>query len=154
VGLLNALHRFRGRTVAPLELAYQAIELERTVLNECVGCQDQTLAAVGGLQLVEFRATDDIRPHAVDLGPARMQLFEQHLMMFYTGIRRRASTVAARQVQSIPNNLGTLKTMRQMVDQAYQCLTGTRDLDPFGALLHESWLLKRSLDTGVANDQI
>ena len=63
VGLLNALNAFQGRAVAPLDLAYQAIKLERGAMGECVGCQDQALAAVGGFNVLEFRATDNAWPN-------------------------------------------------------------------------------------------
>src|SRR5262245_4786248 len=63
VGLLNAIHAFQGRSVEPLELAYQAIEIERDVLDESVGCQDQTFAAVGGFNLIEFRGREDFLVH-------------------------------------------------------------------------------------------
>jgi D-glycero-alpha-D-manno-heptose-7-phosphate kinase len=154
VGLLHALYAFQGRAVKALDLAYQAIHLEREVMQECVGCQDQALAALGGFNLLEFRSTSDIVVHRLPLSQGRQQFFEQHLLLLYTGLRRRASEVASRQVNKIPQNLGTLKRMRQMVDEAYDCLTGTADLERFGNLLHESWCLKQTLDDGVANRAI
>lgn len=154
VGLLNALHAFKGRAVRPLELAYQAIELERGVMRECVGCQDQTLAAVGGFNVLEFHSTNNIVVHRVPLSPERRQFFEQHLLLLYTGLRRRASEVAVRQVNKISQNLAALKRMREMVDEAYDCLTGSGDLEPFGRLLDGSWRLKQTLDEGVANRDI
>lgn len=154
VGLLNALHCFQGKAVAPLDLAYQAIALERGVMGECVGCQDQALAAVGGFNVLEFRAVDDIVVHRVPLSRARAVEFEQHLLLLFTGFRRRASDVAARQVGKIGCNLQALKTMRCLVDRAYDSLTGCDGMETFGRLLDESWRLKQSLDDGVANPAI
>ncbi len=154
VGLLHALHAFQGRCVRPLELAYQAIALEREVMKESVGCQDQTLAAVGGFNVLEFRTTRDIVVHRVPLSAQAREWFEEHLVLFYTGRRRRASDVAARLIERIPQNSRTLLRMRQMVDEAYDCLTGSGDLERFGALLEESWKLKQTLDDGVADEGI
>jgi D-glycero-alpha-D-manno-heptose-7-phosphate kinase len=154
VGLLHALHCFQGKAVAPLELAYQAIALERGVMGECVGCQDQTLAAVGGFNVVEFRATDDIVVHRVPLSRARTAEFEQHLLLLFTGFRRRASDIAARQVGRIGQNLEALKTMRGLVDRAYHSLTTPGGFEDFGRLLDEGWRLKQSLDEGIANSEI
>jgi D-glycero-alpha-D-manno-heptose-7-phosphate kinase len=154
VGLLNALHAFQGRSLRPLELAYRAIELERGVMKECVGCQDQALAAVGGFSLLEFRALDDIVVHRIPLPPERLTFFEQHLLLLYTGVRRRASEIAARQVNRIAQNLETLRRMREMVDLAYDALAGCGDLETFGKLLDESWRLKQTLDDGVAGSAI
>jgi D-glycero-alpha-D-manno-heptose-7-phosphate kinase len=96
---------------------------------------------------------DDIRVHPVDISPDRLAWFEQHLMMFYTGIRRRASEVAGRQIQRIGQNTETLHAMRRMVDEAYDCLTGG-GLHRFGELLDESWRKKQSLDEGVSSPAI
>ena len=41
-----------------------------------------------------------------------------------------------------------------MVDESYDCLVGTGNLERFGNLLDESWSLKMSLDDGVANRAI
>jgi D-glycero-alpha-D-manno-heptose-7-phosphate kinase len=154
VGVLNALYAFQGRIVHPLDLAYQAIELEREVLHESVGCQDQTFAAMGGFNLIEFRTTRDIVVHRVPLSAERKADFEQHLLLVYTGIRRRASHVAARQVEKIDKNLEQLKQMRSMVDEAYSILAGGQSLSSFGHLMHEGWMLKNSLDSSISNETI
>jgi D-glycero-alpha-D-manno-heptose-7-phosphate kinase len=154
VGLLNALYAFQGRAVRPLELAYEAIHLERCVMKECVGCQDQTMAAVGGFSVVEFRGLNDIVVNRVPMSRERRQFFEQHLLLLFTGFRRRASEVAARQVSRVSENLRPLKRMREMVDEAYAAATAQGSLERFGRLLDESWRHKQSLDEGVANSAI
>jgi D-glycero-alpha-D-manno-heptose-7-phosphate kinase len=154
VGLLNALYAYQGRCTSSLELAYRAIELERGIMQECVGCQDQALAALGGFNVLEFRAVDDIVVQRIPLSRERQELFEQHLLVMYTGVRRRAAEIAARQVGRIPQNLAALERLRAMVEEGYRCLTGTGSLEPFGRLLDEGWKLKQSLDANVANGDI
>ena len=154
VGVLNTLYAFQGRVMHPLDLAYQAIELEREVLGESVGCQDQTFAAMGGFNLIEFRTTRDIVVHRLPLSAERQAEFESHLLVVYTGIRHRASQVAARQIERIGRNAERLKQMRRQVDEGYEVLAGGKSLSEFGRLLDEGWRLKNSLDDGVSNDQI
>ncbi len=154
VGVLNALYSFQGRVVHPLDLAHQAIEIEREVLHEAVGCQDQAFAALGGFQLIEFRRGPEILTHRVPLSAARQFEFEQHLLMIFTGIRRRASQIAERQLHRMAQNAERLMTMRRMVDEGYTILTGNNDLAPFGDLLHRAWEMKASLDTAISNGVI
>lgn len=154
VGVLNTLHAFLGRAVHPLDLAYQAIEIEREVLHESVGCQDQTFAAMGGFNLIEFRGLRDIVVHRVPLTPERQQEFEAHLMLVFTGIRRRAHDVASRLVERVDSNRERLRRIRSMVDKGYGILVGGGNLAAFGYLLHEGWVLKNQLDTSVSNDVI
>lgn len=154
VSLLHALHSFKGEYKTPEQLAYEAIYVERHLLHDNVGCQDQALAAFGGFNLIEFRAEDDILVHRVPLALARLQEFEQHLFIIFTGITRKASDVVAKQLARVADNRKTLQQMRAMVDEGWNILTSNRSLAEFGKLLHQTWLAKRSLDGGVSNDEI
>lgn len=154
VGLLNALYAFQGKNVAPLELAYRAIDIERNVLKEAVGCQDQVFAAVGGFNLIEFHSTEQIDVHRVPLSNKRLQEFESHVLVFHTGLKRRAADFAQKQIQNVWQNRTRLKRMRQMVDVGYARLTAAGSLEPFGRLLHEFWEQKRGLTGGMSNKTV
>jgi D-glycero-alpha-D-manno-heptose-7-phosphate kinase len=154
VSLLHALHSFKGEFLKPLDLAYEAIYVERHLVKDKVGCQDQVLAAVGGFNLVEFRTEDHITVSRVPISPQRLEEFEQHLFILFTGIRRKAADVVEKQLQKVGDNTDILKEMRYMVDDGWDILTGNRPLAEFGALLHRAWLAKRSLDCGISNPEI
>jgi len=154
VSLLHALHTFRGEFLRPHELAYEAIHVERDLLKDNVGCQDQVLAAFGGFNLVEFRTEQDIVVNRVPLSPLRLAEFQEHLFLVFTGITRKASEVVAHQLKRVDQNLAALRAMRAMVREGYDILVGGRPLREFGALLHRAWELKRTLDGGVSNPEI
>ncbi|MFN5515547.1 MAG: GHMP kinase [Cyanobacteriota bacterium] len=154
VSLLQALHSFKGEFIRPLDLAYEAIYVERHLVQDKVGCQDQLMAALGGFNLVEFRTETDILVHRLPLSPQRLQEFEDHLFIVFTGIKRRAAQVVEKQLQRVGDNRDTLKTMRRMVDQGWDILTGAQNFSAFGELLHQAWLAKRSLDQGISNPEI
>ena len=154
VGLLCALHAFLGRSVSAQELAYQAIHIERNVLRENVGCQDQTFAAFGGFRVIEFRKIDDIVVRDVPLSDARIAEIESHLVMIFTRIVRRASDAVANQLRRVSQNLETLTRMRAMVDRGYDLLTGPDSPVAFGRLMHDAWEAKRQLASDVSNQEI
>lgn len=154
VALLQALHGYKGEMIKGIQLAYEAIHIERNLLHDHVGCQDQTFAAVGGFNLIEFRREDDIVVHRVPLSPARIDELQSHLLLVFTNITRRASDIVAGQLQRIPQNDQTLKQMRRMVDRGLQILSSAGSLLPFGELLHEAWQAKVSLAPDVSNDTI
>ncbi len=154
VSLLHALHGYKGEHVKPLQLAYEAIHVERVILAECVGCQDQTIAAVGGFNVIEFRSETDINVHRLNLRHERLSEIEQHLFIVYTGVKRRASDIETKKVKSFSQNKNTLHKMRQMVDRGSDLLLNNASLEDFGRLLHVSWLAKRSLDSVVSSNAI
>ena len=154
VGLLKVLYAFKGQSLSAQELGYRAIEMEQQILQEHVGCQDQMLAAVGGLNLIEFHQLDDIRVTPVHLSAERLRELESHLMLLFTKITRRADEVASDQLRQLDKNLDTLRRMRAMVDEGLALLTGSGDLRAFGRLLHESWMLKHQLSDRITTPAI
>ncbi len=154
VGLIKAMTALQGRIIGKHELALQAIELEQQVLKECVGSQDQVAAAYGGLNLIYFLPSGDIRVEPVTIPKARIEELDQSLMMFYTGTTRFASEIAAKVVANMGSKQQQLRQMRGMVDRAIEILNSDTDLTAFGELLHQSWLLKRELSSAISNSVV
>jgi D-glycero-alpha-D-manno-heptose-7-phosphate kinase len=154
VGLLKSLMAFQGRVVPQIDLAYTAIYIEREIMKEAVGCQDQVFAAMGGINLLEFIAIDDIRVHRIPLSKNRIEELNESLMMFFTGIKRRANDIEERKIENVQLIKPSLLKMRQLVDRGYDILTGNQSLEQFGKLLHETWEMKRTLDPEVSNQAV
>jgi D-glycero-alpha-D-manno-heptose-7-phosphate kinase len=154
VGLLSALHAFGGTAVAGIDLAREAIKVERDVLHDPVGCQDQTFAAVGGLNVIEFGPSDQISVHPLSLSPERLRELEEHLLIVYTGMQRSAKELTVRQIGRVGQNVQFLQRMRELVDEGFRELTGHGSLSRFATLIDESWQLKCQLDAGIANAHI
>jgi len=55
VGMLNAFHCLKGKTVDKRRLADEAIYLERVMCREEGGIQDQIAAAFGGMNIIRFK---------------------------------------------------------------------------------------------------
>ncbi len=154
VSLLQALHKLNGKDRKGLDLAYEAIHLERHILGESVGCQDQTLAAVGGFNIIEFRREDDISVNRVPIGPKRLKELEAHLMMVYTGITRQADQVVRTQLTKADENRKRYARMRRQVDVAFDILVNNQAISAFGALLDAAWAEKRALHAIISTDVI
>lgn len=154
VGLLHGLYALTGRMVSKQRLALESVYLEQEVLRETVGSQDQVLAAHGGLNHILFQADGEITVRPVTIGRQRLCELNDHLMLFYTGIKRTASQVADTYVNGIESRGQQLRFMRELVDQAIVLLDGGGDISEFGVLLHEAWQAKRSLSSSVSNADV
>ena len=154
VGLLQALHAYRNRTVMPEQLAREAIHIERTRVGDPGGHQDQYAAAYGGLIRVDFRGGTHVAVRPLRISPARQAELQSHLIMFYTGMEQPADHILQEQRSRVAQNAPALRDMLAMVDQAESLLAGDDDISAFGDLLHESWMRKRGLSTGISNDLV
>jgi D-glycero-alpha-D-manno-heptose-7-phosphate kinase len=154
VGLLHALYALQGRSVGKKQLAAESIHIEQDVLKETVGSQDQVCAAYGGLNRISFLPNGDFTVQPMTLTPGRLAELSSHLMLFYTGIKRTASNVAASYVGGMADRAALLTRMRECVDESCAILNSRQDLAAFGELLHESWLAKRALSDKVSNARV
>lgn len=154
VGLLHALHALTGRMATRQQLASESVHLEQEILKETVGSQDQVLAAYGGVNHVSFLENGEISVRPITISPARIRDLNAHLMLFYTGIRRTASTIADTYVTGIDSRRRQLRIMKDLVDESLAVLNSGQDLTLFGELLHEAWQAKRSLSSSVSNSDV
>jgi D-glycero-alpha-D-manno-heptose-7-phosphate kinase len=155
VGLLQGLYALRDQMRDKHALASDAIHVERDVLKEAVGAQDQISAAYGGFNRINFNADDSFEVKQVIISRERLALLQQHFALYFTGFARTASEVAKEQVRVTPNRKRELESMFQMVDEAEAIVSNpNRSLDEFGHLLHDTWQIKRTLTKNITNTSL
>jgi len=154
VGLLNALHALRGETTTPLQLAQEAIHVERDLCGDRVGSQDQVATSFGGFNRIRFLQNDEFEIDPISMSGERFRLFQQHFMLFFTGFSRIASDIAKEQLANIPEKKPELRAMHDMVEEGVRILTGHGNLDAFGHLLNEGWRLKKTLSGKISTGAI
>lgn len=154
VGMLNAFCALKGKMMSSRQLAEEAIYVEREVLKENGGWQDQIAAAYGGLNRIDFKNGDfSVRP--IIIAPERKQELDDNLLLFYTGIQRFSSDIQADTFAKPQDKTKQLLDMLALVDEAEKVLCNKRaSLSDFGKLLDITWKLKRGTGTKVSNGSI
>lgn len=154
VGLIKALTALRSQMIGKHELALKALQLEQEVLKESVGSQDQVAAAYGGINVIRFLANDSIQVEPLTISKERTRQLENNLLLLFTGSSRMGGEIAKEVIASLAEKAMQLRQLRQMVDEAVAILMGDGSLDDFGRLLHEAWMIKRGLASGVTNSSV
>lgn len=152
VSLLNVLHAYKHEAVGPEYLARTACEVEIERLGDPIGKQDQYAAAYGGLNYIRFLPDESVVVEKVVMNPAVKAQLERNLVMIYTGGTRSASALLARQGQAMGDR-AKRETMRRMVAMAgeLRSVLEKGEIDDFGHILHEGWMLKQSLSGEISN---
>lgn len=153
VGLLKALSALKGRLMLPHELATAAIDIEQRQLGETVGCQDQTWAAYGGVNVIQFQPDGGIEvlPLVADAG--HIAELESHLLLFFTNIPRTSSEVAATYVPTIEQREREQFAMMRLAGAGIDAIYG-RKWERLGDLVDQSWRIKAGLSDAVASDTV
>ncbi len=154
VGALHAMYTLQRRLVTAEELARQACQIEIDILGHPIGIQDQYIAAYGGLRFFEFLPdTGEVRATRIELDAATQRQLNHNLLLFYTGVTRRADGILAEQQDNLRAREAVLHEMKALAYAAYDDLRAGR-VDAIGDLLHESWLLKRQLASRISNNTL
>jgi D-glycero-alpha-D-manno-heptose-7-phosphate kinase len=156
VGLLNVIHGFNGRFVGREVLAEQACEIEIGRLKDPVGKQDQYAAAFGGFNFIRFNPDDSVDVEPLTHLWSIIEKIESSLLVFYTGVTRPAASILAEQKANLDERRDTRDTIKQMVRFAENLRTEivSGNVHSFGEILHESWMLKRQLASGITSNFI
>lgn len=153
VALLHALYTFKGQLVTPGQLAREACEIEIDLLGKPIGKQDQYIAAYGGLRRIGFRADDTVAVDWIPMPEEQKRRFSESLMLFYTGITRKADTILSEQKGNIADKLATLDKMREQADEVYEALVDG-NLNRIGRVMDAGWRHKKQLATTISNTSI
>lgn len=156
VGLLHALYAHKGLMVDKRRLAEEAVRVERELIGERVGLQDQYACAFGGFLHLSFNRGTEVEVRNLTLSPQRIRAIQERLLLFYTGLQRNAHDILEEQIEKtskgdVDTQLGTLAAL---VPRGIKILCESDDLSEFGELLHENWMLKRSLSSAITNRAI
>lgn len=155
VGLLKAMYALEGKVISKSNLLKTAIHIEQDLIKENVGSQDQVFAAHGGFNKIDFFKNGEIVASPVIMTKENMLAFEKKLMLFFTGMARNASDIAAEQIRNTGKNEAELNRMGELVDVAYKIITSSKpEFSDFGKLLNETWILKRKLSSKISTDFI
>jgi D-glycero-alpha-D-manno-heptose-7-phosphate kinase len=156
VGLLHALHGFACRYAAAEQLAREACDIEINRCGEPIGKQDQYAAAFGGFNFIQFYPDDSVSIEPIICRRETLQHLQENILVFYTGITRSASGVLKNQQEALASEKSKQKVLRRMVDLAHDLKAELQknNLDAFGDIIHENWVLKRSLTSAISNDSV
>ena len=153
VGLLNALHTWIGETVSPRQLAEEAVKIERNILGEPGGKQDQYIAAFGGVQFMEFERNENVTLKRINVKGEKLSELNDQLMMFYTGVERKSVDIHKDQSSGIEINKSGYDRMRDIAIDTKESLENY-DFNMLGKLMDENWNIKKSLSKKISQDLI
>lgn len=157
VGLLSALHTYKRDFVSVQSLAEEAFHIERNLLGEPVGKQDQYVAAFGSITVLDIERSGYVRVNSLWLSDDAIDQLESNLLLFYTGIRRSASEVLADQDKASEEGeeeaLQRLDAIKEIGFEVRHAIENG-DLHRFGELLDVHWQTKKQLSKKITLPEV
>jgi D-glycero-alpha-D-manno-heptose-7-phosphate kinase len=150
VGLLNALYALKGKKKSPEELFNDAYKLEKEILGQSCGKQDQYIAAHGGLRQIVFYPDERVETEEIILDDNVKNELDSNLLLFYTGMTRKSSDIQDEQQRNTKNNLESLMKIHDLAKMLKVELNNQR-IEKIGEFLHKNWLEKKKLAPQISD---
>ena len=154
VGLLHALYALKGEMISKGELAKQAAFLEIEILGRNIGKQDHYAAAYGNLNVFRFHGDEKVTVEPVFYEKEIKEEIESRLLMFYTKTTRDASKILKSQVENTDQKRDVLTKMKDLIPSLRTVFTDRKNLNDFGKILHEGWILKKDITQDISSETI
>lgn len=155
VSMLQNIFARLGSRSDTHQLAELASMIEIEKLKEPIGKQDQYAASIGGINVLRFHSNHKVSAEPLEISDGMRSKMLNHLLLVYTGINRKASTILAEQKKNMEqlNKRKVLEEMVALVPPLADALS-KGDMESFGAILHQNWCLKQTLAKSVSNEEI
>ncbi len=157
VALLNALFEYKHKYINLDELAKIACHIEIDMLKEPIGKQDQYTAAFGGFRAYWFNKDGSVVVEPIIIKEEDIMELQNNLLLFNLNKERPASYVL--EVQNKKCLAGDKETFERLhkikeIGLYTKKILERGNIDEFGELLHEHWLIKRKLSDRISDSFI
>lgn len=151
--LLHALYTYKGLDISKNKLAEDATHIERVVLQNQGGIQDQYIAAYGGFCTIQNSSLTDVKVENLNLKNEIIDQLSKNLLLFYTGVKRSSSMMVKSQKDENGED-EIIKFYDSIKDIGLTAKKALVDgnLDVFGKTFHDHWMLKREFTKNMSND--
>lgn len=156
VALIGAFQAALNLPLTNYDIAELAYRIERVDLGIKGGMQDQYAATFGGFNLIEFHA-DSVVVNPLRISSDVLNELQYSLLLCYTGRTRLSAKILDRQINSVARKdadvIEALHKSKAIALELKNALLQGR-LSDFGALLHQAWIEKKRLDSGITSGEI
>lgn len=156
VGLINALYKYLDIKTDKEKLAKQAHFIEREILGEEGGVQDQFITSYGGIIDMRINKKEKVLIKNFKLSPSIKKELNKRLILFDTNIFRYSKHVHKKTFNSIRKNKDKMKSLFMIKKIALRNLKNLKkgNLDYFGKSMDEHWELKKKYGYKITSKKI
>ena len=147
VSILLAVYKKFKCDLNKNKLSLDAIKIEREILNEAGGIQDQIWASYGGFNSIEIKQSGEFFVRPLPVSSNFIEEFEQSLVLIYTLQQRDNDVIAKEHIEYDKTKILELSKQAYLEFQ-------NENISEIGKLLILSWIEKKKISSNICTKQI
>ena len=157
VAVLGAFVEMLKLPLDEYKIAQYAYDIERNDLQLAGGKQDQYAATFGGVNFMEFYASEKVIVNPLRIKPEYLHELENNLVLYFTSTSRESAAIIKEQVKNVnEKNEKSIEAMHQLKEQAKMMKEALLQgkLDEIGQILDYGFEQKRNMAANISNSEI
>ena len=150
VGLINSILAFKKKKISKYNVAKIAIEIERKILNEHGGIQDQISASYGGINMIKCHKNYKFSVKKIKLSKKNIYFLENSLVLVFSDIKRYSSNIIKSQKKEKITHYKIVKKEVNEIIKIIRCNSKNK----LGKIFNEHWYRKMKLSNEMTNTKI
>lgn len=147
VSLIHSIYKLLNKPPDTNTIIDQAIDIERNVLKDSGGIQDQIWAGYGGFNSIVINKDGKYLVKPLPISREFISEFKQSLTLIYTNIQRDTSDIAKSHENTDKTNLLSI------AKEGLNCFTN-EDVQGVGELIKTSWEEKRCISDLISTNDV
>ena len=147
VGMSYLIRKFLNLKISKREIANDAIKIERGILKESGGIQDQIWAAYGGLGTISINKFGLFSVKPLPVTEEFKEELQKSMILIYSNGQRESDNIAKSHEKQDKTEILRIARL------AYQSFL-SEDIKEIGELLHQSWLEKSKISKHISTESV
>ena len=154
--LLYAESLLNKKKISKKKIFEDAIHIERVMMKEHGGIQDQVRSSIGGLGLIKISKNGNITNKPIDLSKHNMDTLQNSIEIYFYQGSRLSSRLMKHHIENLKENQMILNEMMMLTKEAHSLLISNKPnfIKDFANLIKESWLIKKKFHNQISSPDL
>ena len=152
--LIKAISEINKAKISKKKLAENSVFIEKEILKEAGGLQDQYATAFGGFNEITFQKRK-VEVNKLKIDEVKKKILEENTLIFFTGISRKANLIEEEKIIKLELKKNYYKEILSICKEAKKIFLNnnkSKFLSDIAKLMNISWELKKKLSSKVSNN--
>lgn len=149
VGMSYLIHKLQNKLIDKKQIIKSAIKIEREILKESGGIQDQIWPFAKGLNSIEINKNGEFFVKPLPITEEFITELQKSFTLIYTDEQRSTDAIAKSHENDIVNKLNILELSKSSYSAFLK-----EDIKTIGELLYQSWINKEKISPLISNNKI
>ena len=152
VGVTKAIYELYGKLISPIALAEEAFHIEREILGLSGGYQDQYIAALGGIQLLEISKELKVKAKSLKISNESLKKLQAGLFLIHSGVERNSEKIIEQQEKEI--NITNAYDQIKVIGKSSEDYLMEGNIQKLGEAMDNHWKIKKSMTSAISTSSI